>query len=72
MKSVTANTPKTSKSVPKRRTNSRVRPTGVDLSVTEKEILLKACKKYRYSIPNYLESRQLEITIIDAIMEKLS
>jgi len=44
----------------------------VVLTEAEKELLLKACKKYRYTIPAYLESRQAELQVMDALINKLS
>ena len=49
-------------------------PRSLQLALTkdEREILLKACKKYRHTIPTYLKSKQQEIRLVDAIIEKLS
>jgi len=44
----------------------------VVLTEAEKELLLKACKKYRYTIPAYLESKQPELQVIDALIDKLT
>jgi hypothetical protein len=41
------------------------------LSFFEKEILLKACKKYRAKIPSYLLSKQSELEAIDKVIQKL-
>jgi len=41
------------------------------LSSFEKEILLKACKKYRAKIPSYLQSKQSELEAIDRVIQKL-
>ena len=43
----------------------------LDLSSSEKEILLKACKKYRAKIPSYLLSKQSELEAIDRVIQKL-
>lgn len=43
----------------------------LDLSSFEKEILLKACKKYRAKIPSYLLSKQSELEAIDRVIQKL-
>lgn len=43
----------------------------LDLSSSEKEILLKACKKYRAKIPSYLLSKQSELETIDRVIQKL-
>jgi len=44
------------------------------LTVTpfEREILLKACEKYRYTIPAYIQSRQSEADALEALIKKLS
>lgn len=42
------------------------------LTQAEKEILLKACAKYRNTIPAYLQSRQDEVETLNAIVRKLS
>jgi hypothetical protein len=42
------------------------------LSQAERELLLKACIKYRYMIPAYIQSRQAEVEALNAIVDKLS
>jgi hypothetical protein len=42
------------------------------LTQVEKELLLKACVKYRYTIPAYIKSKQPEVDALDAIIGKLS
>jgi len=44
----------------------------LDLNTAEKEILLKACRMYRASIPSYLKSKQAEIKMMDNIIEILT
>ncbi len=44
----------------------------LELTGVERQLLLKACRQYRYSIPNYLQTRQREIRLLDAIIDKLS
>lgn len=44
----------------------------VRLTEAEKEIIVTACKAYRQKIPTYLISKQNELTLIDAVLEKLS
>ncbi len=44
----------------------------LQLSESEVEILLKACKKYRHLLPTYIASVQDEIKTIDKIINKLS
>ena len=43
----------------------------VDLQVAEVELLLKACQKYRSSLPVYLLSAQEEMKIADELLLKL-
>jgi hypothetical protein len=42
------------------------------LTETEKQVLLKACERYRHSIPSYLQSSQAELRIVERIIERLS
>jgi len=42
------------------------------LTPVERELLLKACLKYRYTIPAYIKSRQAEVEALDTIVGKLS
>jgi hypothetical protein len=42
------------------------------LTQGERELLLKACNKYRYTIPAYIQSREPEIDMLEAIIGKLS
>jgi hypothetical protein len=42
------------------------------LTVEEQEIIVKACRKYRQSIPAYLESARPELRTVDKIIDKLS
>ena len=44
----------------------------IALTQAERELLLKACMKYRYTIPAYLQSRQAEVETLNAIVNKLS
>jgi len=44
----------------------------ITLTQAEREFLLKACMKYRYTIPAYLQSRQAEVETLNAIINKLS
>ena len=41
------------------------------LSSFEKEVLLKACKRYRAKIPSYLLSKQSELEAIDRVIQEL-
>jgi hypothetical protein len=42
------------------------------LTQVERELLLKACLKFRYTIPAYIRSKQAEVDVLDAIVGKLS
>jgi hypothetical protein len=42
------------------------------LTQGERNLLLKACNKYRYTIPPYIKSRQPETDMLEAIIGKLS
>jgi hypothetical protein len=44
----------------------------IELDEAERRLLLKACKKYRYSVPAYLQSGQPELRLLDAVIRKLS
>jgi len=48
------------------------RSVKIVLTQAEKELLLKACVKYRYTIPAYIQSAQPEVDRLDAIIDKLS
>ncbi len=45
---------------------------GIILTQAEKELIVKACLKYRYTIPAYIKSRQPEVDSLDAIIDKLA
>jgi hypothetical protein len=53
------------------RSNGNGNGTSVELTPLEIEVLLKACRDYRRSIPVYLKSREPELAIIDRVTEKL-
>jgi len=44
----------------------------IDLEAAELTVLLKACAKYRSSLPIYLQSGQPELRLIEGIIRKLS
>jgi hypothetical protein len=44
----------------------------VELSDDELAVVLAACRRYRQSIPIYLESSQPELQLIRAVIRKLS
>ena len=48
------------------------RAVQITLTQVEREILLKACQKYRYTIPAYIKSRQAEMDTLDALLGKLA
>jgi hypothetical protein len=60
------------KTASKKEETSNPRSLQLALTEDEREILLKACKRYRQTIPAYLKSKQPEIRLVDAIIEKLS
>ena len=41
------------------------------MSPEERELLLRACRYYRSSVPSYLASRQEEIQLLDRILRQL-
>jgi hypothetical protein len=43
----------------------------VDLKAAEIELLLKACQKYRSTLPGYLLSAQDEMALADGLLKKL-
>ncbi len=47
--------------------------TAIQLELTpeELEVVLKACRKYRQTIPIYLESRKGEVRDIDSVLRQL-
>ncbi len=53
-----------------KKTDSRT--VRITLTQVEREVLLKACQKYRYTIPAYIRSRQAEIDTLDAILGKIA
>jgi hypothetical protein len=48
------------------------RSVKVILTEAERQTLLKACERYRHSIPTYIQSKQPELHLVNAIIEKLS
>lgn len=44
----------------------------MNLTEAERKILLTACKRYRNSLPTYLQVYQSELLVVDAIIQKLS
>ncbi len=49
-------------------------PQSLQISLTEaeREVLLEACKRYRYKIPAYIRSKEPELRLVDEIIAKLS
>ena len=43
----------------------------VDLQAAEVELLLKACQKYRSSLPGYLQSVKDDMELADKLVDKL-
>ena len=44
----------------------------IDLVEAEIAILLEACRRFRSTLPSYLQSKQRELELIDGLMRKLS
>jgi hypothetical protein len=44
----------------------------IELTGFERELLLKACTKYLYTIPAYIQSKQPEIEALNALIVKLA
>jgi hypothetical protein len=42
-----------------------------DFEASEVSLLLKACRKYRRSLPVYLQSVQEEVALVDGVIQKL-
>ncbi|MDJ0913696.1 MAG: hypothetical protein QNI95_09010 [Desulfobacterales bacterium] len=36
------------------------------------QLLIKACRKYRTTIPSYIASRKWEVDLVDSVIEKLN
>jgi hypothetical protein len=43
-----------------------------DLTAEEVEVILKALRRYRSSIPIYLKSRERELRVLDELLERFS
>ncbi|NIS71281.1 MAG: hypothetical protein GTO12_20775 [Proteobacteria bacterium] len=72
MKTIDTRTSGVRASVSKKGKASSPRSLQVILTEAERELLIKACKKYRYTIPGYIRSKQPEVRVVDAIIHKLS
>jgi len=46
-------------------------PPGLALTEPERDLLLKACQRYRASIPAYLKSGEEERRLLDALVARL-
>lgn len=55
-----------------KRTNDHRLTNGGRLTPDELAVLLKACERYRTSLPIYLQSAQPELSVVDALIRKLS
>jgi hypothetical protein len=68
-----SNKPRRSKASISGKDNARSsKSVRIILTQVERELLLKACIKYRYAIPAYIQSRQPEVDMLEAIIGKLS
>ena len=56
----------------KKKSNAANLSLHLDLTLYEKDILLKACKIYRSKIPSYLQSKKSELEAIDKVIKKLT
>lgn len=56
----------------KKKKTSNPQSLQISLTEAEREILLEACKRYRYKIPAYLRSKESELHLVDEIISKLS
>lgn len=54
-----------------RRRRPPIKASGVRLSREERALLLQACRRYKNTLPIYLESVRSELTIIKSILRKL-
>lgn len=50
------------------------RPNKISIDLTDEEIkiLIRACQKYRSTIPSYIMSKKTEIIILDDLVQKLT
>ena len=55
-----------------KRTNDNRLTNGGRLTPDELAVLLKVCERYRTSLPIYLKSAQSELSVVDALIRKLS
>ena len=55
----------------KRRNSSNEAVIEVVLTPAEVEVVIRACRKYRQTIPVYIESRREEAQVIDSVLKKL-
>ncbi len=44
----------------------------LELTQSERELLLRACQRYRAAIPTYLKSTEAERALLDRLVERLS
>jgi hypothetical protein len=44
----------------------------IELTLAERELLLRACQRYRAAVPTYLKSREEERQLLDVVIEKLA
>ncbi len=72
MKATSKNPRRAKASRPKKDRQIDTRSVRLVLTQVERELLLKACLKYRYTIPAYIQSKQAEAETLDAIVSKLS
>jgi hypothetical protein len=54
------------------RSQGNAKKSRLALEASEVEVLLKACRKYRATIPIYLQNVQPELLTVDQVIRKLS
>ena len=52
--------------------DEKAAPRTLSFTKAEIESLLKACKKYRATLPAYLQSAAAELRVMDGLIRKLS
>jgi hypothetical protein len=45
---------------------------ALTLTQAERELLLRACQRYRAAVPTYLKSKEGERRLLDSLIEKLA
>jgi hypothetical protein len=61
----------TSNSKKKTRRDREAAVIKVELTPAEVEIVVRACKTYKRTIPIYIESKREEVRVVDSVLNKL-